>query len=133
MLQDLSYQQIADLLLDAKNGDRRYTRITVTAADTSDMDIVVSLHTIVSFVLSFFLDRYPSVWPLSLLAFRGAAHALAFPRDCQSKPKQRSEMLEEFADNQHQSSLLHHIFRKHVKPKKQHEIRKLGMVHSLKI
>lgn len=91
-LQELSYQQIADLLLDAKNGDR----------------------------------RYPSVWPLTLLAFRSTAHALAFPRDC--RPKRRSEMPEEFAENRHQSSLLHHIFRKHVKPKKQHEICKLGML-----
>lgn len=35
---------------------------------------------------------------------------------------------EEFVENQSQSSLLRHIFRKHVKPKKQHEIRKLGTV-----
>ncbi|KAF3839131.1 hypothetical protein F7725_017848 [Dissostichus mawsoni] len=33
---------------------------------------------------------------------------------------------EEFQNNESQSSLLRHIFRKHVKPKKQHEIRKLG-------
>lgn len=38
---------------------------------------------------------------------------------------------EEFLENQSQSSLLCHIFRKHVKPKKQHEIRKLGMVRNL--
>uniref|UniRef100_A0A4W6D454 Methyltransferase like 25B n=1 Tax=Lates calcarifer TaxID=8187 RepID=A0A4W6D454_LATCA len=36
---------------------------------------------------------------------------------------------EEFQENQSQSSLLGHIFRKHVKPKKQHEIRKLGTGH----
>uniref|UniRef100_A0A674NRI0 Methyltransferase like 25B n=1 Tax=Takifugu rubripes TaxID=31033 RepID=A0A674NRI0_TAKRU len=36
---------------------------------------------------------------------------------------------EEFQENQSQSSMLCHIFRKHVKPKKQHEIRKLGMGH----
>lgn len=29
VLQDLSYQQIADLLLDAKNGDRRYYWIVI--------------------------------------------------------------------------------------------------------
>uniref|UniRef100_A0A669CWS7 Methyltransferase like 25B n=1 Tax=Oreochromis niloticus TaxID=8128 RepID=A0A669CWS7_ORENI len=94
VLQDLSYPQIADLLLDATHEDR----------------------------------RYPSVWPLSLLAFRATAHALAFPRESRSegcrvggsvKPK-------EFLENHSQSSLLGHIFRKHVKPKKQHEIRKLG-------
>ncbi|XP_039886489.1 protein RRNAD1 isoform X1 [Simochromis diagramma] len=94
VLQDLSYPQIADLLLDATHEDR----------------------------------RYPSVWPLTLLAFRATAHALAFPRESRSegcrvggsvKPK-------EFLENHSQSSLLGHIFRKHVKPKKQHEIRKLG-------
>uniref|UniRef100_A0A3Q3DFX9 Methyltransferase like 25B n=1 Tax=Hippocampus comes TaxID=109280 RepID=A0A3Q3DFX9_HIPCM len=36
---------------------------------------------------------------------------------------------EEFQENQNQSSLLAHAFRKHVKPKKQHEIRKLGTGH----
>lgn len=35
---------------------------------------------------------------------------------------------EEFLENKSQSSLLGHIFRKHVKPKKQHEIRSLGTV-----
>uniref|UniRef100_A0AAZ1XH83 Methyltransferase domain-containing protein n=1 Tax=Oreochromis aureus TaxID=47969 RepID=A0AAZ1XH83_OREAU len=85
VLQDLSYPQIADLLLDATHEDR----------------------------------RYPSVWPLSLLAFHATAHALAFPRESRSegcrvggsvKPK-------EFLENHNQSSLLGHIFRKHVKPK----------------
>nr|XP_046254887.1 protein RRNAD1 [Scatophagus argus] len=68
--------------------------------------------------------RYPSVWPLSLLAFRASAHALAFPRECRQDGG--SAKPEEFLENQSQSSLLGHIFRKHVKPKKQHEIRKLG-------
>lgn len=74
--------------------------------------------------------RYPSVWPLSLLAFRATAHALAFPRDSRRERVRSagSVMPEEFIENQTQSSLLGHIFRKHVKPKKQHEIRKLGMV-----
>ena len=74
---------------------------------------------------------YPTVWPLSLLAFRATAHALAFPRECRPerggragsvKPEQRQK-------NQSQRSLLDHIFRKHVKPKKQYEIDKLGTVH----
>ncbi|XP_074540339.1 methyltransferase-like protein 25B [Halichoeres trimaculatus] len=95
VLQDLTYPQIADLLLDAANGEER---------------------------------RYPSVWPLSLLAFRATAHALAFPRECRPSRGRAagSEKPEEFSENQSQSSLLGHIFRKHVKPKKQHEIRKLG-------
>ncbi|XP_031723295.1 methyltransferase-like protein 25B isoform X1 [Anarrhichthys ocellatus] len=94
VLQDLTYRQVADLLLDATHGDR----------------------------------RYPSVWPLSLLAFRATAHALAFPRECRRERGGAvgSVKPEEFLDNQSQSSLLGHIFRKHVKPKKQHEIRKLG-------
>ncbi|XP_030606000.1 methyltransferase-like protein 25B [Archocentrus centrarchus] len=96
VLQDLSYPQIADLLLDATNEDR----------------------------------RYPLVWPLSLLAFRATAHALAFPRESRSEGQRvlGSVKPEEFLENRSQSSLLGHIFRKHVKPKKQHEIRKLGML-----
>lgn len=74
--------------------------------------------------------RYVSVWPLSLLAFRTTAHRLAFPRDLQQDPGARRP--EEFLENQSQSSRLRHIFRKHVKPKKQHEIRKLGMVRGHK-
>ncbi|KAM9309549.1 methyltransferase-like protein 25B isoform 1-T1 [Pholidichthys leucotaenia] len=96
VLEDLSYPQVADLLLDAAHEDR----------------------------------RYPSVWPLSLLAFRATAHALAFPRErrCERHRATSSVKPEEFLENQSQSSLLGHIFRKHVKPKKQHEIRKLGML-----
>lgn len=79
-----------------------------------------------------FYYRYPAVWPLSLLAFRATAHALAFPRESSHDRRRVSDSVkpEEFMENQCQSSLLGHIFRKHVKPKKQHEIRKLGMVHS---
>lgn len=69
------------------------------------------------------------MWPLSLLALRATAHTLAFPR---MPPAHRSEDTVkpvEFHSNNSQSSLLGHIFRKHVKPKKQHEIRKLGMVN----
>ncbi|KAK5861690.1 hypothetical protein PBY51_017147 [Eleginops maclovinus] len=94
VLQDLTYPQIADLLLDASHADR----------------------------------RYPSVWPLSLLAFRASAQALAFPRESRrgGGGAAGSGKPEEFLKNESQSSLLRHIFRKHVKPKKQHEIRKLG-------
>ncbi|XP_056141746.1 protein RRNAD1 [Lampris incognitus] len=74
--------------------------------------------------------RYPMVWPLSLLAFRATAHALAFPRLAGPEQDWETGPLkpEEFLENQSQSSLLGHIFRKHVKPKKQHEIRRLGML-----
>lgn len=94
VLQDLTYPQVADLLLDASHQDR----------------------------------RYPSVWPLSLLAFRATAHALAFPRQHRHDGVRFTGPMKpaEFLGNQSQSSLLGHIFRKHVKPKKQHEIRKLG-------
>lgn len=72
--------------------------------------------------------RYPSVWPLSLLALRTAAHVLSFPRKAPGGHSQDAgaAVPEEFQSNQSQSSLLGHIFRKHVKPKKQHEIRRLG-------
>ncbi|KTF77679.1 hypothetical protein cypCar_00020240 [Cyprinus carpio] len=72
--------------------------------------------------------RYPSVWPLSLLALRTAAHALTFPRKAPGGHSQDTgaAVPEEFQLNQSQSSLLGHIFRKHVKPKKQHEICQLG-------
>ncbi|KAK2902940.1 hypothetical protein QQF64_010185 [Cirrhinus molitorella] len=72
--------------------------------------------------------RYPSVWPLSLLALRTAAHVLSFPRKAPGGHGQDTgaAVPEEFQSNQSQSSLLGHIFRKHVKPKKQHEICRLG-------
>ncbi|KAM3614130.1 uncharacterized protein V6R79_010569 [Siganus canaliculatus] len=59
---------------------------------------------------------------------RATAHALAFPRDSRREQERPVDSLkpEEFQKNRSQSSLLGHIFRKHVKPKKQHEIRRLG-------
>ncbi|KAG7335998.1 hypothetical protein KOW79_000691 [Hemibagrus wyckioides] len=71
---------------------------------------------------------YPSVWPLSLLALRATAHTLAFPRMPPAHRSKDTGKLDEFNSNSSQSSLLGHIFRKHVKPKKQHEIRKLGIL-----
>ncbi|XP_076844521.1 methyltransferase-like protein 25B isoform X2 [Brachyhypopomus gauderio] len=74
---------------------------------------------------------YPSVWPLSLLALRATSHALVFPRmppDHCALGTVGPMKPEEFGSNSCQSSLLGHIFRKHVKPKKQHEIRKLGLL-----
>ncbi|XP_078392807.1 methyltransferase-like protein 25B isoform X2 [Cetorhinus maximus] len=70
-----------------------------------------------------------SVWPLSLLAYRASAHALAFsrqPRGGSPSPPGAGGGPEEFRANGSQSSKLSHHFRKHVKPKKQHEIRRLG-------
>ncbi|KAM9294549.1 methyltransferase-like protein 25B [Gastrophryne carolinensis] len=71
--------------------------------------------------------RYKSVWPLSLLALKVTAHSLAFCRTLRYEevdgPQKRPA---EFRDNLCQSSLLDPLFRKHVKPKKQHEIRRLG-------
>ncbi|NXL72340.1 RRNAD protein, partial [Leptocoma aspasia] len=59
-----------------------------------------------------------AAWPLSLLAFAAAARALAFPRGCPgSSPRPPC-----------QSSQLHPLLRRHVKPKKQHEIQRLGKV-----
>uniref|UniRef100_A0A7N4NFI8 Methyltransferase like 25B n=1 Tax=Sarcophilus harrisii TaxID=9305 RepID=A0A7N4NFI8_SARHA len=64
--------------------------------------------------------RYRSVWPLTLLALKATARALAFTRtpECLGPS--------EFQENPSQSSRLAAQFRKHVKPKKQHEIRRLG-------
>ncbi|XP_041320867.1 protein RRNAD1 isoform X1 [Pyrgilauda ruficollis] len=56
-----------------------------------------------------------AAWPLSLLAFAAAARALAFPRGCPCPPCPPC-----------QSSRLHPLLRRHVKPKKQHEIQRLG-------
>ncbi|XP_075380963.1 methyltransferase-like protein 25B isoform X2 [Mycteria americana] len=57
-----------------------------------------------------------AAWPLSLLAFAAAARALAFPRGCPGgTPRPPC-----------QSARLHPLLRRHVKPKKQHEIRRLG-------
>ncbi|XP_060500597.1 methyltransferase-like protein 25B isoform X1 [Panthera onca] len=64
--------------------------------------------------------RYRSVWPLTLLALKSTAHALAFTRT------PGFQTPSEFLENPSQSSRLTAPFRKHVRPKKQHEIRRLG-------
>ncbi|XP_035307013.1 protein RRNAD1 isoform X5 [Cricetulus griseus] len=64
--------------------------------------------------------RYRSVWPLTLLALKSTACALAFTRT------PGFQTPSEFLENPSQSSRLMAPFRKHVKPKKQHEIRRLG-------
>jgi len=60
------------------------------------------------------------VWPLSLLALKSTACALAFTRT------PGFQTPSEFLENPSQSSRLTAPFRKHVRPKKQHEIRRLG-------
>ncbi|XP_053330903.1 methyltransferase-like protein 25B [Spea bombifrons] len=70
---------------------------------------------------------YRSVWPLSLLALKATAHALSFPRTLSHEVGDvNSKTPKEFLENHCQSSMLDPLFRKHVKPKKQHEIRQLG-------
>ncbi|XP_040308531.1 methyltransferase-like protein 25B isoform X1 [Herpailurus yagouaroundi] len=64
--------------------------------------------------------RYGSVWPLTLLALKSTACALAFTRT------PGFQTPSEFLENPSQSSRLTAPFRKHVRPKKQHEIRRLG-------
>ncbi|XP_006861667.1 PREDICTED: protein RRNAD1 [Chrysochloris asiatica] len=64
--------------------------------------------------------RYRSVWPLTLLALKSTAFALAFTRT------PGFQTPSEFLENPSQSSRLTPLFRKHVRPKKQHEIRRLG-------
>uniref|UniRef100_A0A803WFQ7 Methyltransferase domain-containing protein n=1 Tax=Ficedula albicollis TaxID=59894 RepID=A0A803WFQ7_FICAL len=59
-----------------------------------------------------------AAWPLSLLAFAAAARALAFPRGSPGgSPRPPC-----------QSSRLHPLLRRHVKPKKQHEIQRLSQL-----
>ncbi|MEE6491404.1 hypothetical protein FKM82_016208 [Ascaphus truei] len=70
---------------------------------------------------------YRSVWPLSLLALTVTARSLTFPRTPRHEAsKMNPENLAEFQANHHQSSMLDPLLRKHVKLKKQHEIRQLG-------
>lgn len=69
--------------------------------------------------------RYRSVWPLTLLALKSTARALAFTR------VPGFQTPSEFLENPSQSSRLTAPFRKHVRPKKQHEIRRLGEVRWL--
>ncbi|KAF4802323.1 Protein RRNAD1 [Turdus rufiventris] len=57
-----------------------------------------------------------AAWPLSLLAFATAARALAFHRGCPGGSLRPPC----------QSSHLHPLLRRHVKPKKQHEIQRLS-------
>ncbi|XP_067425652.1 methyltransferase-like protein 25B [Emydura macquarii macquarii] len=72
---------------------------------------------------------YSAVWPLSLLAFKATAHTLAFSRTpCGRGGTSVDGRPEEFRENRCQSSKLNPLFRKHVKPKKQHEIRQLEKV-----
>uniref|UniRef100_A0A8C8SNE9 Ribosomal RNA adenine dimethylase domain containing 1 n=1 Tax=Pelusios castaneus TaxID=367368 RepID=A0A8C8SNE9_9SAUR len=69
------------------------------------------------------------VWPLSLLAFKATAHALAFSRTPWGRGSTSKDgKPEEFRENCCQSSRLNPLFRRHVKPKKQHEIWHLGKV-----
>ncbi|XP_029437556.1 protein RRNAD1 isoform X2 [Rhinatrema bivittatum] len=70
-----------------------------------------------------------SVWPLSLLAFKVTAHTLAFPRAAREDvvaAAPEAGRPEEFRRNRCQSSMLDPLLRRHVRPKKQHEIRRLG-------
>ncbi|XP_072269291.1 methyltransferase-like protein 25B [Pyxicephalus adspersus] len=70
---------------------------------------------------------YSSVWPLSLLALKVASHSLALGRTPRyERTGGHRERPAEFQYNHCQSSLLDPMFRKHVKPKKQHEIRQLS-------
>eukprot|EP00058_Branchiostoma_floridae_P010237 XP_002595725.1 hypothetical protein BRAFLDRAFT_200329 [Branchiostoma floridae] len=71
-----------------------------------------------------------TVWPLSLLAFRATAHSLALPRQACNLSTLLGQLgwvlPEEIRDGQLRSPELQHCFRRHVKPKKQHEILRLA-------
>ena len=73
------------------------------------------------------------VYPLSLLAFVATAHTLSLSRtpSQQLDGGEREEEEEEgwrFSGRVSQVTGLDHIFRRHVKPKKQHEIKNLAKV-----
>lgn len=80
------------------------------------------------------------MYPLSLLAFVATAHALSVPRHPR---RQREECREERRAAEKgggsrgerrmpaQVAGLGHVFRRHVKPKKQHEIRNLAEVRGI--
>ncbi|XP_019643925.1 PREDICTED: protein RRNAD1-like [Branchiostoma belcheri] len=74
-----------------------------------------------------------TVWPLSLLAFRATAHSLALPRQACTLSTLVGQLgadglslAEDIRDGQLRSPELQHCFRRHVKPKKQHEILRLA-------
>ena len=67
------------------------------------------------------------VYPLSLLAFAAAAGALALPRVQQQQPPGSSSG----DGGRCQVAGLDHLYRRHVKPKKQHEIKCLAKVWHL--
>ena len=75
-----------------------------------------------SCICPFVNRQWTKVYPLSLLAFVATAHALSLPRD------QRNVSQESGAPNPSQMSGIDHLFRRHVKPKKQHEVKLLGEV-----
>lgn len=63
---------------------------------------------------------YTTVLPLSLLAFKSCCSNLGISREYDASTDDG-----EFNMTRSQSKMIDHIFRKHVKPKKQHELRKL--------
>lgn len=82
-----------------------------------------NLYTDLYFCICPFVSRqWNKVYPLSLLAFVATAHALSLPRN------QRNVSQEPRAPNPSQMSGINHLFRRHVKPKKQHEVKLLGEV-----
>lgn len=68
-------------------------------------------------------ETLPAILPLSLLAFSATASALSYPI--------YPTYLSNACDNLSQILGLSHVFRRHVKPKKQHELIELGKVRTL--
>ncbi|XP_074650744.1 methyltransferase-like protein 25B [Tubulanus polymorphus] len=69
--------------------------------------------------------QYGDVWPLSLLCYKATASSLSLPRTHYSSSSSSSSSADGDAGKQHVTSLSH-CYRKHVKPKKQHEIKQLA-------
>ena len=71
------------------------------------------------------------VYPLSLLAFVATSHALSIPRQPQKYREDTEEEVRASGGPVSQVAGLDHVFRRHVKPKKQHEIKNLAEVRKI--
>ena len=86
----------------------------------------LSIHSLIIYFFCSQSNESPhSVLPLSLLAFVVSCEMLSYP----SVPANDDDRLD--SSNQSQIPQIDHMFRRHVNPKKQHEIKQLGKVHAV--
>ena len=88
----------------------------------------LSIHSsIIYFFCSQSKESPHSVLPLSLLAFVVSCEVLSYP----SVPANDDDTLDSSNEPQSQIPQIDHMFRRHVNPKKQHEIKQLGKVNAV--